>query len=309
MARKNQTYTEDQKSVALAFLERLRGDFTAAAKKAKVAEAALRVWYADGLKNKPEETPPARGPILVAAPFLNADPSTFIRAAINRSTRENELDEGGPINRLIRPFPPEHLMRPERWPSLFEPAHDVMDWMKAALIEEDAPLYDAEQWHLAMANIGVLWTNVEYFRQGKAAWGTAEIPLKQTKGAWAKAKEAQQLMNWFGGEIPDFLLTLDAVICGASGDREWCSGVAHELMHCFYKTDAFGAMKMNSDNDTGLETPCWTTRGHCVEEFVRIGELFGAEACAGRTMDFHAALGRRPVWTNDDIARACGRAS
>jgi hypothetical protein len=174
-----------------------------------------------------------------------------------------------------------------------------MAWMKGTFIDETGPLYNEEYWHLTDANIGVLWTNVPNAKGGMRIVGTAE--LIQTKGSrWTKGRELFILRNWFG-EIPDFVITLDALYCHESDDYTFCGTCEHELSHCGIKVNSFGEEVFDPDDN-----PVFALRAHDAEEFVHVVARYGVGAAAGKVAQLVQAANSRPLIGEGQMRAACG---
>jgi hypothetical protein len=194
---------------------------------------------------------------------------------------------------------PPHAMLETLTGGEFLPAPDVAEWLMATFIREGGPLHNPEHAHLALARIGVLWTTVPAVRQMRRIVGQAEIP--QARGnPWAKARQEYQIEQWFGGEIPDFLLTFDARWWAEIDDASCCALAEHELYHCAQAQGKAGP-RFRRDG-----TPVWAIRGHDAEEFVGVVRRYGAGAAAGGVRELVEAVRRPPEVTAAQIAAACG---
>ena len=137
---------------------------------------------------------------------------------------------------ILRPRPPAELVA-LTGRNLFEPAPELVDWIEAAYLSETGMLFTSEHGHLPGAKIACLWTNCENSRQQRRIVGQAEIPPGPPRGGkWARARVEFQLEQWFG-DIPDFLLTFDALYANDIDDATFCALVDHELFHCAQDTD------------------------------------------------------------------------
>lgn len=206
-----------------------------------------------------------------------------------------------PAAGLLRPRPPSRLLGAEgaTTEQPVEPALDLIVWMRSTFIEEDAPLLNEEHTHLLDAKIGALWCSVPNARQMNAVVGMCETTQFQG-GRWAKVRQHQQLLGWFGF-LPDFLITLDASYADECSDAAFCALVEHELLHCGQERDPYGAPKFRKDG-----SPALAIRGHDVEEFVSIVARYGVGAAAGQTAALVEAASRAPLICATDIAGVCG---
>ncbi len=193
----------------------------------------------------------------------------------------------------------EGLVKSDR----FIPASRLLDWIRSAILAEDGPLHNPEHAHLNDAVIGCLWTNCENSRQMRKIVGQAEMPANKggTAGKWAKARSEQQLDGWFG-EIPDFLITFDALYAEQAEDVNFCALVEHELYHCAQEIDEFGEPKFSKS--TGL--PKYAMRGHDVEEFVGVVRRYGIQAAGPEAVDMVIAAASLPVIGPAKIGESCG---
>ena len=89
-------------------------------------------------------------------------------------------------------------------------------------------------------------------------------------GGWRKARQEQQMRDWFGF-VPTYLITIDATFCDKANDREFCALLEHELYHIGVERDEDGEMIFSSS--TGL--PKHYLAGHDVEEFVGVTKRWG----------------------------------
>ncbi|MNH09000.1 hypothetical protein D3C79_684410 [compost metagenome] len=149
------------------------------------------------------------------------------------------------------------------------------------------------------ANIGVLWASSGFAKQGRVVLGQAE-QLMFRAGGWQKARQEQQMREWFGEE-PDFLITLAADYCAQCSDVDFARLVEHELMHIAHATDQYGAPKFTQE---GL--PKLFLRGHDVSEFISIVERYGVGAPDGELSRMVEAAKTPPSVSSESIASACG---
>jgi hypothetical protein len=198
----------------------------------------------------------------------------------------------------MRPYPPDHMASGIDALDTFAPAPDLRDWIFDTFIAEGGELANPDHAHLAEAEIGVLWTNVDNVKNMRAVFGQAELMPPMAMGKWQRARAVQQVAQWFGC-LPDFLLTFSAPAAAGMDDATFCALVEHELYHCGQKIDEFGMPKFRQDGSAS-----YLIRGHDVEEFVGVVRRYGAEATGVSAMV--EAASHRPLMTASDIAGACG---
>jgi len=183
---------------------------------------------------------------------------------------------------------------------VFKPAIELGEWVKETIIDPEGKLFNPDHEHLVEATIGWLWTNQENSKKGRRVVGQAEEPVFRC-GKWQKARQELQLLQWFG-DMPDFIITLDAEYCHRCSDSELLALIEHELYHCAQSRDAFDMPKFNQD--TGL--PMYTMRGHDVEEFVGVVKRYGVGDPEGQLAQLVKAANCSPEISNDRIATVCG---
>lgn len=199
-----------------------------------------------------------------------------------------------------RPLPPRHLADPLRSPAGFEPAHELAQWIVATFIDQAGALHNEDHDHLESARLGVLWTNVHNSRGQRSILATAEMPTT-LGGKWARARFEYQIEQWFG-ELPDFLLTFDAVVASEWDDVSFCALVEHELYHCAQAVTDLGNPRFRLDG-----TPIYALRGHDVEEFVGVVRRYGTAAQHhGALRVLIEAANAGPEIAVAQIAAACG---
>lgn len=203
----------------------------------------------------------------------------------------------GPANSSVlpvRPYPPANLHG-------FARCETTEIWLRRTFIDEDGPLANPEHAHLEDAEIGVLWTDYEAKVTGMRIAGQMEMPAPRGKG-WVKSRQEHQLSDWFGDDLPDFIMTLSAGAAESGDDASFCALVEHELYHAGQRVDEWGEPKINLQ--TGR--PVFTIRGHDVEEFVGVVRRYGAGAAAGSTLQLVEAAQGAPEIMAAEISRACG---
>jgi hypothetical protein len=195
--------------------------------------------------------------------------------------------------RVGRPTPPRSL--PER---AFEPSPTAATWIRETFILPGAPLHNPDHAHLEHAKLGVVWTGVLNNRHQRTILATCETTKQNTSGAWKKARAEQQLEDWFG-ELPDFLITLYAPALTAFDDRSFCAVIEHECYHAAQAKDEFGAPKFS--RETGK--PLFALRGHDIEEFHGVAARYGLPADLKALLDLAQ---QQPQLPDRVIEGACG---
>lgn len=195
---------------------------------------------------------------------------------------------------MSRPIPPPHLL--DQVFLILCPAPEVWDWINTEILADTGSLHNPDHAHLLDASVQVLWASQSFAKQGRTVLGQAE-QLMFRAGGWQKARQEQQMREWFGEE-PQFLITLAADYCAQCTDAEFCALVEHELYHIAQATDQYGAPKFTQDGLPKLEM-----RGHDVEEFVGVVRRYGASNDVQQLID---AASRPPEVAKINIARACG---
>ncbi|MFK3945633.1 putative metallopeptidase [Pseudomonas fulva] len=195
---------------------------------------------------------------------------------------------------MSRPIPPAELLK-SVWLTL-RPADGVWDWIQSEILADTGSLHNPDHVHLLDASVQVLWASQSLAKQGRTVLGQAEQVMHRA-GGWQKARQEQQLREWFGEE-PQFLITLAADYCAQCTDAEFRALVEHELYHIAQATDQYGAPKFTQDGMPKLEM-----RGHDVEEFVGVVRRYGASNDVQQLID---AASRPPEVAKINISRACG---
>jgi hypothetical protein len=181
----------------------------------------------------------------------------------------------------------------------FAPAPDVRAWMQQEVLAEGGAIHNPDHGHLIDADLEVLWANGGFLKQGRAIIGQAEQVMFRA-GGWQKARQEQQMVEWFG-RVPAFLITFDGAYARRCSDADWCALVEHELYHLEHKRDEFGAPKFTKE---GL--PKIGIRGHDVEEFVAVVRRYGVGDPGGAIAQLAAAARGTPEVSRAAIAGACG---
>lgn len=197
------------------------------------------------------------------------------------------------------PRPPASILD-QNWLILFMPDKSLWQWVIDNLISESSPLHNPDHAHLADANVGFLWTNTENSSKGRQVIGQCEELIFRC-GKWQKYRQILQMSEWFG-DIPEYLITLDANYCAQCSDTELLALIEHEIYHIGQAVDDFGVPKFN--RETGAPSLC--IRGHDVEEFIGVVRRYGVGQPDGKLAQLVLAANRKPEITSIDITKACG---
>lgn len=200
-----------------------------------------------------------------------------------------------------RPIPPEGMgafdndtLRPS-----FQPAPEVLEWVKDCILTEGGALYNEDHKHLEFVDVAFLWAAGGFEKQMRRIVGqTEEVAFRCS--AWQRGRQEQQMYEWFG-RTPAYLITLDASYCAECTDIEFCALVEHELYHIGQKKDDFGAPAFTKDG-----MPKIGIRGHDVEEFVGVVERYGIGNPDGAIGKLVKAANAGPTVGKLNIAHACG---
>lgn len=200
---------------------------------------------------------------------------------------------------IARPHPPERLGKFDdtgEFPKMLVPAPELGRWVEDTILADGGPLHNPDHAHLLEADLCFMWASSAFTKQGRTVVGQAEQVMFRA-GGWQKARQEQQMIEWFG-RVPQFIITLAADYCEQASDAEFCGLVEHELYHVGHALDEFGAPKFTKE---GL--PKLALRGHDIEEFVGVVRRYGASPDVARMIE---AAKQPPEVGNINIARACG---
>jgi hypothetical protein len=196
---------------------------------------------------------------------------------------------------LTRPVPPHFDGL-----TTIAPAPELKAWMLKTFVEPDGKLYNEEHGHLALVDFGCLWADTSYAKQGRIVLGLTEQVTFRVSG-WPRWRQEQQLMEWFDGQVPAFLITLSAAYCREADEAEFCALVEHELYHIGHKRDEFGNPAFT---DEGI--PKLYVRGHDVEEFVGVVRRYGVGHPGGALAQLVQAANAKPEVGRLKLQQACG---
>lgn len=117
-------------------------------------------------------------------------------------------------------------------------------------------------------------------------------------GGWRKDRQELQLIDWFG-DVPKYIITLDARVCQIMSDTDFCALVEHELYHIGHKWNA----KAEMFEYTSMGEPKLYLRGHDVEEFHGVVQRYGASPDVQKMVEL---ANDGPTISRANIAHACG---
>ncbi|WP_332604761.1 putative metallopeptidase [Acinetobacter sp. ESBL14] len=205
----------------------------------------------------------------------------------------------------IRPFPPTELMdkADEEEAIRLAPAPDLMDWVVKNFLTIGGPLHNPDHDHIAE----LIHDNEEFLA---FAWASSACVAKKrmvlgqcekvmfNQGGWRKARQEQQMRDWFG-YVPVYLITIDASFCEQASDPDFCALIEHELYHIGVERDEDGEPLLS--DMTGL--PKHYLTGHDVEEFVGVVKRWGASENVKRLIE---VAKQAPFVSDVNISRCCG---
>lgn len=193
---------------------------------------------------------------------------------------------------LKRPKPPKVMTQ-------FLPAPEIFEWVQHTLFDSASKLYNEDHehlHHLEMPQLSFLWADGGFKKQGKFILGQCEKVMFNC-GGWKKERQEMQMCDWFG-DVPDFLITLDARFCAECSDVEFCALVEHELYHIAQALNDSGMPKFGKDGNPSL-----AIQSHDVEEFFGVVRRYGANESVKKITRL---ANSNPEIAKIDIAHACG---
>ena len=205
----------------------------------------------------------------------------------------------------FRPFPPTELLdlAEEEDAIRLAPAQELLAWVKANYLTIGGQLHNPDHDHIAE----LLHDNEEFLAfawASSAAMAKKRMVLGQcekvmfNQGGWKKARQEQQMRDWFGF-VPQYLITIDAAFCEQTSDREFCRLIEHELYHIGVERDEDGEI-IYSDV-TGL--PKHYLAGHDVEVFFGEIRQHGIDSSVQRLLEIAK---NAPFVSETNIAACCG---
>lgn len=205
---------------------------------------------------------------------------------------------------IKRPQAPKNIGEFKTYPLNIMPAYDMALWVKQTLLNPDSKLFNNDHYHLydfMDGQIQFLWAAAGFTKQMRTIIGQTEQVMFRSSG-WQRMRQEQQLYEWFGYDLPEFIITLDANYCAQCSDIEFCALLDHELYHCGHALDEWGMPKFNTK--TGL--PVLAMRDHDVSEFIGVVERYGTGHVEGNLNRLVQAANSKPTIAKVDVAHACG---
>ena len=183
----------------------------------------------------------------------------------------------------------------------FEPANnDLWPWIKETFLAEYSDLYNEDHEHLNSIDppdISFLWAYSTCKAKGRRVLGQTEKVMINV-GGWKKTRQEVQMIEWFG-DVPKYIITLDARVCQVMSDSDFMALVEHELYHIGQERDEEGELVLSAS--TG--EPKLYLRGHDVEEFHGVVQRYGASPDVQKMVDL---ANDGPTIRKANIAHACG---
>ncbi|MGE8570791.1 MAG: putative metallopeptidase [Acinetobacter amyesii] len=205
----------------------------------------------------------------------------------------------------IRPFPPTELLdqAEEEDAIRLAPAQELLAWVKDNYLTMGGQLHNPDHDHIAELIhdneefLAFAWASSAAMAKKRMVLGQCE-KVMFNQGGWKKARQEQQMRDWFGF-VPQYLITIDAAFCEQTSDREFCRLIEHELYHIGVERDEDGEI-IYSDV-TGL--PKHYLAGHDVEVFFGEIRQHGIDSSVQRLLDIAK---NAPFVSETSIAACCG---
>ena len=206
---------------------------------------------------------------------------------------------------MNRPYPPEKDQLEEDDEESgglleFEPDNgELWDWVNENFLNEDSPLYNPDHEHLLSfrpPEIVFLWAYCSAHTKKRRILGQCERVMINV-GGWKKARQEMQLIDWYG-DVPKYIITLDARACAVMSDTDFCALVEHELYHIAQELDGNGCLRWDS-----LGRPVLYLCSHDVEEFYGVVKRYGASPSVQKMAEL---ANQEPTISKTNISHACG---
>lgn len=183
----------------------------------------------------------------------------------------------------------------------FEPANnDLWPWIQETFLETWGELHNPDHEHLLSfqpPEISFLWAYTKCEAKERRVLGQTEKVMINV-GGWKRDRQEMQLIDWFG-DVPKYLITLDARVCQVMSDVDFCALVEHELYHIGHKRNK----ESGEFEYTSAGEPRLFLRGHDVEEFHGVVKRYGASTDVQKMVEL---ANNGPTIGKAKIAQACG---
>ena len=205
----------------------------------------------------------------------------------------------------IRPFPPTDLIdqAEEEEAIRLAPAVELKEWVIKNFLTIGGQLHNPDHDHISEllhddeTFLAFAWASSACMAKKRMVLGQCE-KVMFNQGGWKKARQEQQMRDWFGC-VPVYLITIDASFCEQASDHDFCALIEHELYHIGVERDQDDEI-MYSDN-TGL--PKHYLAGHDVEEFYGVVKRWGASDSVKRLVEITK---NAPFVSDFNVSACCG---
>lgn len=146
----------------------------------------------------------------------------------------------------IRPFPPTDLIdqAEEEEAIRLAPAVELKEWVIKNFLTIGGQLHNPDHDHISEllhddeTFLAFAWASSACQSKKRMVLGQCE-KVMFNQGGWKKARQEQQMRDWFGF-VPQYLITIDATYCEQASDRDFCRLIEHELYHIGVERDEDG---------------------------------------------------------------------
>ena len=205
----------------------------------------------------------------------------------------------------IRPFPPTDLIdqAEEEEAIRIAPAVELKEWVIKNFLTIGGQLHNPDHDHISEllhddeTFLAFAWASSACMAKKRMVLGQCE-KVMFNQGGWKKARQEQQMRDWFGC-VPVYLITIDASFCEQASDHDFCALIEHELYHLGAKRDEDGNYLISPS--TGEYK--YYLRPHDVEEFHGVVQRYGASEDVQKMVDL---ANDGPTIGKAKIAHACG---
>ena len=205
----------------------------------------------------------------------------------------------------IRPFPPTDLIdqAEEEEAIRIAPAVELKEWVIKNYLTIGGQLHNPDHDHISEllhddeTFLAFTWASSACQSKKRMVLGQCE-KVMFNQGGWKKARQEQQMRDWFGC-VPAYLITIDASFCEQASDHDFCALIEHELYHIGQERNEEGELMWSAS--TGL--PKLYLRGHDVEEFHGVVQRYGASPDVQKMVEL---ANDGPTISRANIAHACG---